>query len=162
MGLIRLTRGNLKGAAGAFAATYRQDGPLKEKAGRYLQAIYADWPAKPAQGFEAFARDLAGPDVPAQEPETAEESIPAGGSAPTYLGSQSCRSCHPRAYSGWQNTGHARMFRPYKFENVFGDFNNATYADDTGKVVARFTHDKTQHYFEIMDINGEARSRCRL
>jgi tetratricopeptide (TPR) repeat protein len=155
LGLIRLARGNSKGAASAFATTYQQQGPLKEKAGRHLQEMYARWPSKSAQGFEAFVRDLAGAEAPAREPDVAEESTRAAGPAPAYVGSQSCQSCHPREYSGWQNTGHARMFRPYKFENVFGDFNNATYADETGKVVARFTHDETQHYFDIMDTYGK-------
>jgi tetratricopeptide (TPR) repeat protein len=154
LGLIRLSRGNLKGAAGAFAATYQQGGPLKEKAGKHLQEIYAHWPSKPAARFDAFVRDLAGGEAPTQEPETGEDSLDAGGPAPAYAGSQSCQSCHPREYSGWQNTGHARMFRPYKFENVFGDFNNATYADEAGKTVARFTHDETQHYFDILDSYG--------
>jgi predicted CXXCH cytochrome family protein len=155
LGLIRLARGNLEGAAIAFATTWRQEGPLKQKAGEHLQTIYAHWPSKPAQGFDAFVRDLAAADVPAQEPESGEESTPASAPAPPYAGSQSCQSCHPREYSGWLNTGHARMFRPYKFENVFGDFDNATYADETGKVVARFTHDETQHYIDIMDNYGK-------
>jgi predicted CXXCH cytochrome family protein len=154
LGLIRLARGNPKGAAIAFAITYQQDGPLKEKAGKHLQAIYARWPSKLAQ-LDAFSRDLAATDEPAQEPESAERSIHAGGPAPPYAGSQSCQSCHPREYSGWQNTGHSKMFRPYKFENVFGDFNNATYSDETGHVVAKFTHDATQHYFDIVDKHGK-------
>ena len=155
LGLIRLTRGNLKGAASAFAATYLQEGPLKQRAGKHLEAIYAQWPSKPAQGFDAFVRDLASVEVPAQEADAAVESTHSGGPAPAYAGSQSCQSCHPREYSGWQNTGHARMFQPYKFENVFGDFNNATYADETGKVVARFTHDESRHYFDILDNYGK-------
>jgi tetratricopeptide (TPR) repeat protein len=155
LGLIRLVRGNPKGAASAFAATYQRGGPLQEKAEKHLQEIYAHWPSKPAQGFDAFVRDVANPEAPVQGPELTEESQHAGGPAPAYAGSQSCQSCHPREYSGWQNTGHARMFRPYKFENVFGDFDNATYTDETGKVVARFTHDATQHYFDIMDIHGK-------
>jgi tetratricopeptide (TPR) repeat protein len=155
LALIRLARGNLKGAATAFAATYQQEGPLKEKAEKHLQAIYANWPSKAAQGFDGFVRDLASADVSAQEPESAEESLRAGSPAPAYAGSQSCQSCHPREYSGWQNTGHSKMFRAYKFENVFGDFNNATYADETGKVVARFTHDETHHYIDIVDAYGK-------
>jgi hypothetical protein len=79
----------------------------------------------------------------------------AGGNAPAYVGSASCQSCHAKEYIGWQNTGHARMMRPYRFENVFGDFNNATFADEAGKVVARMTHDDTQHYFETPDTLGQ-------
>lgn len=47
------------------------------------------------------------------------------------------------------------MMRPYKFENVFGDFNDATFADETGKVVARMTHDYTHHYFETLDTKDQ-------
>jgi len=155
LGLIRLVRGNLKGAASALAATYQQRGPLREKAQKHLQEIYDHWPLKPVQDFDAFVREVATSEGPVQEPEIAAESHPVGGPAPAYAGSQSCQGCHPREYAGWQNTGHARMFRPYKFENVFGDFNNATYSDETGKVVARFTHDATRHYFEILDNYGK-------
>src|SRR5208282_4306052 len=46
LGLIRLARGNRKGAASAFAAAYKQPGPLKDKAEKHLQGIYAQWPSK--------------------------------------------------------------------------------------------------------------------
>jgi predicted CXXCH cytochrome family protein len=154
LGLIRLSRGNVRGAAGAFAVAYQLGGPLKEKAEKSLRGIYARWPSKPATEFDAFVRDLAVAETPAQEKEAADESKDAAGPAPAYAGSQSCQSCHQREYAGWQNTGHSRMFRPYKFENVFGDFNNATYADEKGKIVARLPHDETQHYFDIMDNDG--------
>jgi predicted CXXCH cytochrome family protein len=154
LGLIRLSRGNLKGAAGGFAVAYQQGGPLKERAEKILQEIYSRWPSKPAPGFGAFVSDLAAAEAPPQGPEISEEPMAAGGPAPAYVGSQACQSCHPREYSGWQNTGHARMFRAYKFENVFGDFDNASYTDEKGKVVARLTHDETQHYFDIKDNEG--------
>lgn len=155
LGLVRLARGNQKGAAGAFALTYRQSGPLKEKAEKRLQAMYARWPSKPAEGFEAFVRDLAGAEGRPGESDAVEESVHASGRAPDYAGSESCRGCHPREYLAWQNTGHAAMFRPYKFENVFGDFDNATYSDETGKILARFTHNENQHYFDIIDNRGK-------
>jgi len=158
LGLIRISRGNLKGAAGAFAVAYQLSGPLKEEAKERLREIYVRWPsqpvADPAPKFDAFVRDLALAEAAAEatpEPPPAAVSTDAVGPAPAYVGSQSCQSCHRHEYSGWQNTGHANMFRPYKFDNVFGDFNNATYTDETGKVVARLSHDETQHYFDIMD-----------
>jgi predicted CXXCH cytochrome family protein len=156
LGLIRLARGKQREAAVALAVTYRQDGPLKGKAEQRLRAIYARWPSKPQQGFDEFVRDLeAAAEAPLLEPETAGNPRATGGAAPAYAGSHSCEGCHAREYAGWQNTGHARMLRPYKFENVFGDFNNATYADETGKVVARMTHDDTQHYFETLDTKDQ-------
>ena len=134
LGLIRLARGNQKEAALAFAVSYRQGGPLKVRAEQRLRAIYAQGPPQPRQGFDDYVRGLqaAAATLP-PEPDTARKPAETRGSAPGYAGSNSCQSCHAREYAGWQNTGHARMFRPYKFENVFGDFNNATYADETGK-----------------------------
>ena len=46
------------------------------------------------------------------------------------------------------------MFRPYKFEEVFGDFQNQTYVDESGAVVARLTNDGRNHYFDIRDSQG--------
>ncbi len=152
LGLIRLARGEQKEAAIALAATCRQDGSLKAKAEEHLRAIYAHWPSKPPQGFDEFIRNLeAAAETPRLELETAGGPRETGGVAPAYAGSRSCESCHAREYAGWQNTGHGRMLRPYEFANVFGDFNKATYADETGKVVARMTHDEAQHYFETLD-----------
>jgi tetratricopeptide (TPR) repeat protein len=155
LGLIRLARGNQAGAAIAFAATYQQGGPLKERAKQHLQTMYAHSPSNPQEKFDAFVQDLSAADVLPSNAETREATQHAGGSAPAYVGSQVCQGCHPREYSGWLNTGHAKMFRTYKFENVFGDFNNANYADETGKVVARFTQDVTQHYVDIADTFGK-------
>ena len=156
LGLIRLARGEQKEAATALAVAYREDGPLKEKAEERLRALYARWPSRSQQGFDEFVKGLeASAEATIPKPKTDENPEATGRAAPPYAGSSSCKSCHPREYAGWMNTGHARMLRPYKFENVFGDFNNATYTDPTGKVVARMTHDDTQHYFEIMDANGQ-------
>lgn len=154
LGLIRLARGNQKEAALAFAAACRQDGPLKARAEQRLRAIYAQRPSKLQQGFDEYVRGLEAA-TPPPEPETTRKPDETRGPAPAYAGSRVCQSCHAREYAGWLNTGHARMFRPYQFENVFGDFNNATYADEHGKVVARMTHDDTQHYFETLDTKDQ-------
>ena len=156
LGLTRLARGNQKEASLAFAAASRQDGPLKARAEQRLRALYAQEPSHPPQGFEEFVRGLeAAAQTPSPEPEAAGKGSGTRGPVPAYAGSASCAGCHAREYAGWQNTGHARMFRPYKFENVFGDFNNSTYADETGKVVARMTHDDAQHYFETLDTKDQ-------
>ena len=152
LALIRLTRGNQKGAAIALAVAYHQDGPLKARAEQRLRVLYAQGLSKPQQGFDEFVQGLeaAVQTLPPELDRPAEPAETTAG-APAYIGSNSCQSCHAREYAGWQNTGHARLLRPYKFENVFGDFNNATFCDETGKVVARMTHDETQHYFETLD-----------
>jgi tetratricopeptide (TPR) repeat protein len=64
LGLIRLVRGNLKGAASAFAVTYQQRGPLREKAEKHLQEVYEHWPSKRVQGFDAFVREVANSEAP--------------------------------------------------------------------------------------------------
>jgi len=156
LGLTRLARGNRNDAAIAFAAVHRQDGPLKARAEQRLRAIYAQEPAHRSQGFEEYVRGLeAAVQLPPPERDAPAKPSGARGPAPAYAGSASCAGCHPREYAGWLNTGHARMFRPYKFENVFGDFENSTYTDETGKIVARMFHDDTQHYFETLDTKSQ-------
>ena len=39
-----------------------------------------------------------------------------------YAGSAACRECHRQEYETWRQTGMARMFQPYKPENIIGDF----------------------------------------
>jgi hypothetical protein len=157
LGLIRLARGEQKAAASAFALAYRQEGPLKARAEERLRTLYAQWNSEQAKpGFDEFVRRIdTTADDSLPEPEASGDTRHREGAAPSYAGSGSCASCHPREYAGWQNTGHAHMFQPYRFENVFGDFNNATYTDDVGNVVARMTHDDVQHYFEVLGAEGQ-------
>lgn len=56
LGLTRLARGNQQEAAIAFAAVYRQDGPLKARAEQRLRALYTQGSHKPQQGFDDFVR----------------------------------------------------------------------------------------------------------
>ena len=156
LGLARLARGNHQEAAIAFAEVYQQEGPLKARAEQRLRALYAQEPVPAQKGFDEFVRGCAAA-VPLASLELETPSKPAEttAGAPAYAGSRSCQSCHPREYAGWQNTGHARMMRPYRFENVFGDFNNATYTDETGRIVARMSHDDSQHYFETLDTKNQ-------
>ena len=152
LGLIRLARGNQQGAAIALAPVYLRGGPLRESAGRRLRLIFERQPSTQQQPFDGFVKELAlAAEKQLQVREPAEGRERRGGTAPAYAGSQSCQSCHPREYAGWQNTGHAKMLRAYKPENVFGDFDNGSYADESGKIVARFSHDASRHYIDIMD-----------
>jgi Cytochrome c554 and c-prime len=41
------------------------------------------------------------------------------------------------------------MFRPYRSENVIGDFNDRSFEDEKGDVVARMTVASNQHYFHV-------------
>ena len=156
LGLIRLSRGNPAGAAGPLALVYERGGTLQPQAQKHLQEIYGQWPgSRPQPRFDEFVREQAKTALPTEKAEVRDPPRPPSGPAPAYVGSQACQSCHAREYSGWQNSGHAKMFRPYKFENVFGDFDNATYADESGKVEARFSHDEANHYFDVLDNQGK-------
>ncbi len=44
-----------------------------------------------------------------------------GGKA-EYAGTSACAPCHARQHANWKSTGMARMFAPYRPENVAGDF----------------------------------------
>lgn len=44
-----------------------------------------------------------------------------------YVGSERCRTCHPKAYEGWKGSNHARAMQPARDDTVLGDFGGATY-----------------------------------
>jgi len=49
----------------------------------------------------------------------------------------------------------SRMFRPYRPENVIGDFRvNNQFSDETGLLVARMSIQRDKHYFAIRDKSG--------
>jgi tetratricopeptide (TPR) repeat protein len=156
LGLTRMAQAKVQEAAVAFAAAYRQGGPFKEKAAKYLREIDALGSSKPRNGFDAFLKNVETDTLEVPRDEKVEKRLPGQvhSSPPAYAGSPSCQSCHPREYAGWEQSGHARMFRPYESQNVFGDFRNQTYADETGTVVARMTEDGKRHYFQIRDTEG--------
>ncbi len=43
-----------------------------------------------------------------------------------YVGSETCRDCHPRIYQGWRSTLHPYTFREASKENVFSQWENQT------------------------------------
>jgi predicted CXXCH cytochrome family protein len=60
----------------------------------------------------------------------------------TYAGSESCRSCHEKAYTSWQNSWHSKANRPVTPEIMDSDFDN---------VELKFTKPK-----KLMDAKGKA------
>ncbi|HEX4228213.1 MAG TPA: cytochrome c3 family protein [Bryobacteraceae bacterium] len=71
-----------------------------------------------------------------------------------YAGSAVCRSCHPREYSTWSHTGMAKMLRPFKPENIIGDFSSGSiFRDDSGKPIVRMGV-ASRPYFEFRAANG--------
>ena len=52
-------------------------------------------------------------------------STPAGEAR--YVGSESCRACHQKAYDSWKGSHHAKAMRAAKDGTVLGDFGGATF-----------------------------------
>jgi predicted CXXCH cytochrome family protein len=114
------------------------------------------------QAVAAFRR-LSPGDDPASQPKPAlDESLRSDPRAakPTpailegYAGSEACQSCHAREYRTWRLTGMARMLRPYKPENIMGDFSSgAAFDDESGNPVVRMGID-SRPYFEILARDG--------
>ncbi len=100
-------------------------------------------------GFKQFLANLPRPKIP---PAKNHADVPAGHPG-SYAGSSSCVTCHRREYESWQQTGMSRMLRPFKPENIIGDFSPAApFRGDHGEVV-RMGQDK-RPFFEIRMDNG--------
>lgn len=167
-GLAYLSLGERAGAAAEFAAAYRLGGPLAPQALGQLKSLFEASGLASTSTFEAYIRNLAAP--PAMGTPSAKSSVPTQRTS-EYAGSTACRQCHPDVYEHWSHTGMANMFRPYRPENVIGDFtrNNQFYRDDDvrwadgrlqavpGKeraLFARMVVDHGRHYFEIKQSEG--------
>ncbi len=75
-----------------------------------------------------------------------------------YAGSESCRKCHSSQHANWSKTGMARMLRPYKPGNVFGDFTKGEFREDNGTTIGLVRNDQG-HFFDMPDAGG---GRLRL
>ena len=51
----------------------------------------------------------------------------AGNTAASFVGSESCASCHEKAYKGWQKSHHWQAMQPATEATVLGDFDDATF-----------------------------------
>lgn len=171
MGLASLSLGKPDDAAKDFATVYRQKGPFESKALEHLQTIHATLHPHHEITFDTFLQRLErqDEDLPLRSP--AKSSAPAP-ELPAYAGSQTCRLCHTDICEAWSHTGMARMFRPYRPENVIGDFqkNNEFLAGDedrleNGKLqvipakgrflFARMVIRDGRHYFDIRQSDGQ-------
>lgn len=70
-----------------------------------------------------------------------------------------CRHCHANIYQQWSQTGMAKMFRPYRSENVVGDFtrNNTFYEGDHGRWAngdLKFTSEEKRTLYARMIVDG--------
>lgn len=158
LGLTELSLAKPRMAGVFFARARRTRGPLQAKALENLQRIYESYNPKPAGSFEAFLAFAEGDrelDAALGMPPPSVSSQDAG----NYAGSQACQPCHAAIYDSWQKTGMARMFRPYRPENVIGDFRtNNQFSDQTGAVVVRMSLNRNKHYFAIRGAAGDWRT----
>ena len=155
LGLTELSLAKPKDAAFYFVQALRQPGPVKDKALENLQRIFKLSNLAAGVSFEAFVESVERSGAPTSAPSGALAMSSASASISAYAGSQSCKSCHSAIYDSWQNSGMGRMFRPYRPENVIGDFRaNNQFSDATGAVVARMSVQHDKCYFAIRDASG--------
>ena len=139
LGLVELSLGDADAAAGQFAAAASAPGPLQAQALEYLRKM----PRRAPVIAEASP-------APREPPPAASSRLP------QYAGSQACRSCHSGQHSAWEQTGMARMFRPYRPENVIGDFQKQTqFEGDSGRPLARMWTERDRHYFATKGPGGQ-------
>jgi predicted CXXCH cytochrome family protein len=167
-GLTCLALGRQDEASVDFANASRLGGSMQSQALAQLRKIYRTQ-AKPGTTFEAFLARVAAQTEAFPVTEQANNKPPE--KLPDYAGSQTCRVCHAGIYSDWSRTGMARMFHPYRPEEVLGDFTSANefYDGDevrweegrvevipgkTRSLFARMILDHGRHYFEIRQSDG--------
>ncbi len=174
LGVTNLALGKADAAASNFAAAFGGDSAIESKARAQLQKIYEMSPPNPKVSFQAFVEKLKARSGPSSPPPSPESTAPAKPLS-EYASSEACRLCHVDIYRAWSQTGMARMFRPYRPENVIGDFEsqNEFYEGDAvafegdklevqpGKdrlLFARMVLRRGRHHFEIRQSDGEWRS----
>jgi len=146
LGMARTLQSRPHDAALAFASVYGQGGSLQAKIREHLLKLHSDVPAETRPSFDVYVRQMQN-----EYREVVNKPHPPAVTKPisAYAGIETCRECHPDRYATWQQTGHSKMFRAYRFENVIGDFNNRSFENEKGEVVARMTMTSDQHSFEV-------------
>jgi len=160
-GVVEEALGRPADAASDYAEAARLGQNLQERAAKSLRRIYAaDQRRKGAtisthlkpgddSGFNEFLAGLPPPKIPAAENRAGVTE----GEPGSYVGSSSCAPCHGREYESWRQTGMSRILRPYKAENIMGDFSPGTeYRGDDGAVI-RMGNDG-RPFFEMPGSDG--------
>jgi tetratricopeptide (TPR) repeat protein len=106
--------------AADLAFVFNISSALHDKAERILLLL-----AKPGP-LDAFLAGLQARTIDSSLRREPESPLYPGVLAAGYAGPDACRSCHAPEYTAWQKTGMARMLRPYRPENVFGDFSSGS------------------------------------
>ena len=147
LGMVKLNQGRMTEGAAFLAMAARMDSPMRAQAMDRLHAVYGDGSIAGGRPFEEWVASL----KPSLPPPAAPPPVPPR----QYAGSAACRDCHKAEHASWQATGMGRMFRPYRPEDVIGDFTtDQPVLDDAGKPVARAVIRAGRHYMEIRDEHG--------
>jgi predicted CXXCH cytochrome family protein len=140
LGMVHLSENRNADAASYLALAARPGSPVRDQAIVRLRSI--DPQARTP--FEQWLASVKLPEIAPLEERRAPQRPGA------YAGSNACRECHAAEHANWQATGMGRMFRPYKPEDVIGDFTSGqTVPDDAGIPVARAVVSEGRHYLEI-------------
>jgi predicted CXXCH cytochrome family protein len=139
IGVVRMAVRADEGAARAFSQVAKTDGPLAAAARELLRALHARNTTAAQTPFDVWQAALKwSPPEPAAP-------LDRSGEAGRYAGSQACRECHARAYTSWESTGMARMFRSYRPADVIGDFSGSQIVSGHARAVS----DAGRHFIEI-------------
>ena len=141
LGILRAAEHDEPGAAACFAAVLKAPASAMTEPSRVaLRRIYE------RQGhsdltFEQFAA--------AQKWQLPAAGVPLTATpiAAHYAGSEACRACHAKQFDNWRQTGMAKMFRPYRAEDVMGDFSGR----QTVSGAARAMESGTRRFIELRD-----------
>jgi predicted CXXCH cytochrome family protein len=140
LGIVRIALHLYDSAAPCLAEVIRGNGPLADSARKTLRTIYDRAPHPGASGFEEYVSSLKW-----KSPEPAAAAVEEA--AGDYAGSAACRKCHPQEFERWQATGMAKMLRPYRAEDVIGDFSGKQTVEGSARAIT----DKNRHFFEVRD-----------
>lgn len=146
IGVVRMAVRSDDGAARAFSRVAQSAGALAAPARDSLQVLYARSAKSGTVSFDAWRKGLTW--NPPEPPVAVARPHEPG----RYAGSQVCRECHARAYTNWQSTGMARMFRDYRPADVIGDFSGKQVVSDRARAVL----DEGRHFIEIRRGDNQA------
>jgi predicted CXXCH cytochrome family protein len=139
LGLVQAALGNTREAAAQFEAASRRPGPLRQKSIDQVNALKR-------RGVTVTE--------PPPTPGVGAATKMAVRRPARYAGSASCRRCHAVQHTAWEHTGMARMFRPYRPENVMGNFDRQQFESPTGVPLARMKAEGERHFFETRGAEG--------
>jgi tetratricopeptide (TPR) repeat protein len=139
-GLMLLALGRARESSVDFRAAAARPSPVQDRARAQLKKLNL----REDEGGTASAERMA-TSVPSPSPSPAAE----------YAGSKACKSCHATEFGAWERTGMAKMLRPYRPENVIGDFTSQRqFAGRNGDAVVSVKVERDQHVFQIRAQDG--------